>query len=278
MPDLDVPAYLRRLGVTHDGPPSAAGLRALHRAQCERVPYETLEIQLGRPTTIDPYESAARIIGGRGGYCYHMNGALSLLLAALGYDVSWHLGGVFHHPAATRGPDANHLVLTVRLDGETWFVDTGLGNAVHEPVPLREGPIAQGPFRYGLRRHGDGWRFTHDPALGSFAGMDFLDATAGPDRFAAKHAELSTSPASGFVRVATVARRDADGCDQLRGCVLTRFDAAGLRERVLGDADEWFAVVRDTFGMPLDDVDAPARARLWAWLWDGHREWQASTA
>src|SRR5262245_36542538 len=126
---LDVAAYLERLGVTHDGPPSPDKLAELHRAQCERVPYETLEIQLGRPTTVDPYESAARILTGRGGYCYHLNGALSALLHALGYDVTWHVGGVFRGLPTGEPPSGNHLALTVRLDGVDWFVDTGLGNA-----------------------------------------------------------------------------------------------------------------------------------------------------
>jgi N-hydroxyarylamine O-acetyltransferase len=57
-PRLDTAAYLRRLGILDPGPPTAAGLRALHVAHVERIPYEAIEIQLGRPTTVDPHESA----------------------------------------------------------------------------------------------------------------------------------------------------------------------------------------------------------------------------
>ena len=67
---MDTAGYLRRLGLVQ-APPSAAALRALHAAHVERVAYETLQIWLDRPTTVDPLESAARVIGGRGGYCYH---------------------------------------------------------------------------------------------------------------------------------------------------------------------------------------------------------------
>jgi len=82
---LDTAAYLQRLGLEHPGPPSADGLRALHEAHVEQVAYEALEIQLGRPTTVDPHEAAARIVGQhRGGYCYHLNGAFSLLLGRWG--------------------------------------------------------------------------------------------------------------------------------------------------------------------------------------------------
>src|SRR3954469_25844344 len=89
-----VAAYLDRLGVPDPGEPSLRALRALHRAHVECVPYEVLDVQLGRPTTVDPKESVRRVLGGRGGYCVQLNGAFSELLAALGYDVTWHRAGV----------------------------------------------------------------------------------------------------------------------------------------------------------------------------------------
>ena len=89
--------YLARLGVEHE-PPSIDGLFRLHRAQVEHVPYETTWIHLGERWSVDPLESARRIVEQRrGGYCFHLNGAFSELLAALGYDVHRHVGGV-HGP------------------------------------------------------------------------------------------------------------------------------------------------------------------------------------
>jgi hypothetical protein len=106
-------AYLRRLGLDAE-PPSVEALQRLHRRQVERIPYETMWIHSGEAWGITCADSAARVaLEGRGGYCYHLNGALSLLLESLGYEVTRHVGGV-HGPD---GPDessrANHLVLTV---------------------------------------------------------------------------------------------------------------------------------------------------------------------
>ncbi|MDQ1456477.1 MAG: N-hydroxyarylamine O-acetyltransferase [Actinomycetota bacterium] len=106
-------AYLRRLGLDAE-PPSVEALQQLHRRQVERVPYETMWIHAGEAWGIDPLESVKRVARhGRGGYCYHLNGALGALLRSLGYAVSGHVGGV-HGPA---GPDAesagNHLVLMI---------------------------------------------------------------------------------------------------------------------------------------------------------------------
>ncbi|MER5426938.1 arylamine N-acetyltransferase family protein [Streptosporangium roseum] len=277
---IDTSAYLRRIGSKVDGPPSAESLRLLHRAHVERVPYECLEIWLGRPTTVDPVESAARIIGGRGGYCFHLNGAFSLLLEALGYRVTRHFGGPQHGPGDPAGADGGHLSLTVSglpsedNPGGEWMVDQGLGDGFHEPLPLVEGVYRQGPFTYGLRpsqAEPGGWRFDHDPR-GTFLGLDFRAGRAEMPAFAAMHEHLSTSPESGFVRVATVQRRDAGGVDILRGLVLTRL---GDREHSLTVETErdYFELLADVFALPLDDVTPAERAKLWQRLWTAHEHW-----
>jgi N-hydroxyarylamine O-acetyltransferase len=287
MPPLDTAAYLERLRLAHPGSPSADALRALHRAHVERVAYEALEIQLERSTTVDPYEAADRVLSRhRGGYCYHLNGAFSLLLAALGYDVVWHRGGVQNR--SDRDPvgaqRANHLALTVHgLPAEDcpsgdWFVDVGLGDALHAPLPLHEGTYAQGPFRYALRRSDvdpGGWRFEHDPA-GSFAGMDFARGRATQADFRARHEYLSTSPESGFVRTCSVQRRDADGIDILTGCVLSRLGEPARDPVTLETSSEWFDALREVFDLPLADVDADARAQLWARVRAAHEAWLAA--
>ncbi|NRQ38029.1 arylamine N-acetyltransferase [Nonomuraea sp. NN258] len=276
-------AYLRRLGLPEllTAPPSAESLRALHVAHVERVAYEALDIWLGRPTSIDPLDSTERIIGGRGGYCYHLNGAFSHLLMALGYDVTRHVGGVQNRNAEP-GITGNHLVLTVRglpsagNPGGEWLADLGLGDGLHEPLPLVAGSYTQGPFTYGLGPSAvapGGWRFEHDPS-GSFAGMDFGPEPAAMSAFLAKHHELSTSPESGFVRVAVVQRRDASGVDTLRGLVLTRL-GNGAHTVTLNTARDYYAALADVFGLPLDDVPAEEKDKLWTRLHDAHEAWLA---
>jgi N-hydroxyarylamine O-acetyltransferase len=284
---VDVAAYLERLRLRYPGGPSAEALRVLHAAHVERIAYEALEIQLERPTTVDPHESAARILGRhRGGYCFHLNGAFSLLLEALGYDVVWHRAGVQNHsdPEPPGAQLANHLALTVHgLPSEEspsgdWLVDVGLGDALHAPLPLRAGAYEQGPFRYVLRRsqvERGGWRFDHDPR-GSFAGMDFRPQRATQDDFRARHLHLSTSPESGFVRTCSVQRRDAGGVDMLTGCVLGRLDGGEREAVVLDTSADWYGALRDVFDLPLDDVDADARAALWARVRAAHEAWLAA--
>ena len=280
----DPTPYLARLGLPSAAaaPPTAEGLFALHRAQVERIAYEALDIQLGIVNSIEPQDSFARVAErGRGGYCYHLNGAFSVLLDALGYDVVWHRAGVQNH--SEPGPVGAHLVLTVHglpsagNPAGDWLVDCGSGDVLYEPLPLRPGTYEQGPFTYRLSpsvADPGGWRMEHDPA-GSFAGFDFRAERATVADFLDRHRFLSTSPDSDLVRTCIVLRRDAGGVDSLRGRVLTRWDGTGTTDHTIDTRDDWFAVLSDRFGITLTDLDADAHDHLWARVDTTHQAWLA---
>jgi N-hydroxyarylamine O-acetyltransferase len=276
--------YLGRLGLDAE-PPSVDALQELHRRQIERVPYETIWIHLGEAWTIDLDDAVARVARhGRGGYCYHLNGAFSELLRSLGYAVTRHVGGV-HGPAGPSEDEmTNHLVLTVSglptsdNPAGTWYVDAGLGNALHEALPLVAGDYDQGPLHFSLEETpgevGD-WHLTNDPTTGSFAGMSWRADSAEMGQFAARHRWLSTSPDSGFVRIATAQRRDADGIDIIRGLVLTRVGRDAMTAELTERAD-WFDAMADVFGLRFDAIAPEAVDRFWAKSVAAHQAWDAA--
>ena len=102
--------------------------------------------------------------------------------------------------------------------------------------------------------------------------MDFQLQLATVDEFSARHPYFCTSPELGYVRTCCVMRRDATGIDVLRGCVLERVGIGGTQV-TLQSASEWFAALADSFGLPLSDLDAPARALLWERVWQAHGAW-----
>jgi arylamine N-acetyltransferase len=284
---LDAPtaAYLARLGLDAEHP-SPEGLIRLHRAHVERVPYETFWIHLGEGWGIDPVESVERIARGRrGGYCYHLNGAFALLLDHLGYEVTRHVAGV--HDATGPSPAAmtNHLALAVhglptdRNPAGRWYVDVGLGDAVHEPLPLVSGVYRHGPMRFALTAPEDGaadWHLAHDPT-GSFAGVSINAGVTGMDAFEARHAFNATSPESSFAKTVNAQRRHADGVDTVRGCVLSRKVGAATTTETFERQTEWLAMLADEFGLHLtaspDAIDA-----LWARVREAHEVWLATEA
>jgi arylamine N-acetyltransferase len=273
-------AYLARLGLEGE-PPSVDALQRLHRAQVERVPYETMWIHMGDRWTIDLDATVNRIARtDRGGYCFHLNGAFSELLRSLGYDVVRHVGGV--HPPTGPAEDfmSNHLVLTVRglpnsdNPNGVWYVDAGLGDALYEALPLVAGDYDPEPFHLVLAETDDGvgdWHLTHDP-LGAFAKISWRSGPATMADFAARHEWLSTSPESGFVRVATAQHRDNTGVDIIRGLIHTRVsDGRATEWAPLVDRADWFEVLADVFGLRFNGIEPELLDRLWARVLDAHK-------
>jgi N-hydroxyarylamine O-acetyltransferase len=127
-----VDAYLDRIGARRPATVDAGALRELHERHLATVPFENLDIHLGVPIELDEDRLLAKVVGGRGGFCYELNGAFAALLRALGFEVSLLSAGVYGPPGL--GPPFDHMALRVDLD-EPWLADVGFGrHAIH---PLR---------------------------------------------------------------------------------------------------------------------------------------------
>jgi N-hydroxyarylamine O-acetyltransferase len=253
---MDLQAYLDRIG--YSGAPRAdlATLRELHRLHLYAIPYENLDVQLRRPTTIDPEAAFEKIVRrGRGGWCYEMNGLLGAALTQIGFEVTRMAGSV------ARGerdrPLGNHLVLRVDLD-RPYIADVGFGDGLREPVPLAPGPIRCAGYDFRLEPLDDGWLRFHNHATGGAPFFDFQDAPASPDQLSSTCQWLSTSPESIFVQTAICQRHRPDGIDVLLGRVLRDVTPSGKVDRLLGSADEFVSVLRQVFGL-----DLPEAGGLW---------------
>jgi arylamine N-acetyltransferase len=280
-------AYLRRLGFATPPPPTVETLHAVHRAQVERIPYESVWVWLQERRTINPVDSVRYLVEGAGGYCYHQNGAMATILGWLGFTVHWHVAGIQGHRDAKPNVDGDHLALTVTdLPSDTnpagsWLVDAGLGDGPHEPMPLVAGTYNQGPFTYGLGPSTvapGGWRFEAHPRM-SLHAMDFVPDTTTPAALTAKHEYLQAHPNSNFVNYLVAFVRDATGVHSLRGRMLKRIGAdggAGATATELTTSADWYACLADVFNLPLSHVDKHRKSLLWNHVTAFHEKWLAT--
>lgn len=274
--------YLTRLGLADLPAPGLEALGDLHRRHLDRVPYENLGIMLGRPPSVTPADSLERIgTVGRAGYCFHQNGALELVLGALGFAVERRHGHVWTAEEHRAGTDLNHLVLVVSglpsadNPGGRWWPDVGLGEGVGDPLPLLDGRYGDGALAVGLEGVDDhGWSYRHHDA-GSFRGVEVRDLPVGPVEVAAAHRTLSAPPDGNFCRILVVQRRDGDDLLTLRGCVLTRVGTAARSEVDVTSYDDWRGALEGELRLPVADVADEELHGLWERMRAAHDQWEA---
>ncbi|MBN6055703.1 arylamine N-acetyltransferase, partial [Nonomuraea sp. RK-328] len=92
---LDLDAYLTRIGRGAPRTPSAETLRSLHRAHVTSIPFENLDVVLGRGARIDLESLQHKLVGRRrGGYCHEHNLLFAAALERLGFRVTRHLARI----------------------------------------------------------------------------------------------------------------------------------------------------------------------------------------
>jgi N-hydroxyarylamine O-acetyltransferase len=247
---LDLDAYLRRTGYAGERRPTRAALGALHLAHATHIPFENLDILLGRPIRLDlPALEAKLVAGRRGGYCFEQNTLFAAALEQFGFAVTPLAARV--RLGASRVTPRTHMLLLVEAEGTPWLADVGFGGeGLLFPLPLTAGPVArQFLWNYRLteeaglwvlqQMHGGAW---HD--LYAFT----LERQYPADFEVANH-YTSTHPSSPFLRMPTVQRPTPEARHVLRGRELTVLVGEEASTRSLAGDDELLHVLADTFGL-----------------------------
>ena len=161
---LNVPAYLDRIAYTGPISPTLDVLRNLHRHHMLSVPFENLDIALGRNIVCEEDSFTQKIVERRrGGFCYELNGTFASLLRAIGFKVTL-LSARVSRDDGSQSPEFDHLALRIDLE-EPWLADVGFGDSFLEPLQLQP-----------RRRAGTGWL---DLSCGGVRGL-VLDGESGP--------------------------------------------------------------------------------------------------
>lgn len=266
-PELD--AYLARIGYTGPREPTLAVLDAVHQAHVHHIPFENLDIMLGRTIRVDVASVRAKLVDARrGGYCFEQNTLLCAALRELGFDVDVLLArvcrsGGWQVPAG-EVTGRTHMILLVRLQGERWICDAGFGgSSLMRPAPLRAGAeVVAGPWVHRIVPTSDGrqlmqWR----TVSGSVDWEDLYVFTLEPqfpiDVEMSNH-YVCTWPESRFVLTLTAQRIQPMRRVALRNREFSVDVGEGPVTRRLESRDEVVALLAEEFGLRFA-ADAPLR-------------------
>lgn len=248
---MDVGAYLRRIDYRGPLDPTSETLSGLHRAHLLAVPFENLDIFLGRPIILDEERIYEKIVGGRrGGFCYELNGLFARLLRELGFVVEL-LAAEVSDGEGNWGIAFDHIALRVKLNPDR-LADVGFGDSFIEPL-LLEGTgaqtqergcyniISRGQYKiYQMLDNGswrDQYRFTLEPHA-------LIDFSGGCEYH-------QTSPASGMTKRRVCSRATPEGRITLSDMKWITTKNGEREMHLLSDDAEYWAILWKYFKIRL---------------------------
>jgi len=252
-----LPQYLTRIGLGSPPRPNEEGLEQIHSAQAFSIPFENLDIHLGRPISLNPQNLAAKMLESkRGGYCFELNGLLHLALSAMGFNVRPHLARVLYGRNDS-GP-RTHQVLIVTISGKKWLADTGFGGpGIRSPLPLVTGQVYD--------QYGERYRLQSHPQLGTVLQKETRNSFL--DLYAFNEAELtldidiemanhftSTWPQSIFRLHRMCSLPQPWGRVTLSDMELTIHRDGQSLSKTLPDGPQYISALAEHFGIEIDAI------------------------
>jgi N-hydroxyarylamine O-acetyltransferase len=169
---FDLDSYLARINLPARVTPDAEGLARLQREHRLAIPFENLDVRLGRGIAIDSVSVFAKLVTARrGGYCFEHNRLFMDALTALGFRVRPLLARVWLGVAET--PPLTHTLSLVTIGDRQWIADAGFGGSYAPVMALADGWYGEAPdgASFRLERHEtQGWMLSRKGNPGSTDG------------------------------------------------------------------------------------------------------------
>jgi N-hydroxyarylamine O-acetyltransferase len=254
---FDIDRYLARIGWSGSRAPSFDTLAGVLRAHMTAVPFENLDVLLGRGVRIDLDSVAAKIVDARrGGYCFEHGTLMQAALTHLGFAPAAHAARVIMLRRREEAP-LTHMVLTVTVDGRTLVLDPGFGgHAPLVPVPVHEGQETRdGRDRHRMARRDGEW-VLEAWVDGAYVPLwtTSLDRAEPVDFVMANHF-VSTYALSPFVTSLMLRAFSQRGRVSMMNRDLTVRDGLSVEKTVLADRKALRSVLASDFGFDLPDVE-----------------------
>lgn len=266
---FDLDAYFERIRLPEAPGCDAEGLRVLQWAQRLAIPFENLDIPLGRGIRIDSESAFAKLVTARrGGYCFEQNRLFGDALAALGFTARPLLARVWLNAVET--PPLTHTLLLVTIDGQDWIADAGFGGSYTPPLPLVEGAEAAGPdgAKHRLIHDTRGWVLLRDGHPGTTDGRgagegwveqySFTLAEVAPVDLVLSNHWTSTAPETRFTELVVVSIALPRGFAALTGRSYKRHSAGEDTAAEIDDPRVYRMRLSMMFGIDLSAEEVAA--------------------
>ena len=254
---LDLDAYLERIQWGGPVRQDLDSLSALLRAHMTRIPFENLDVLLGRPILLDLEGLQAKLVcARRGGYCFEHATLFAAALEALGFAPVRHIARVIQFvPRSAAG--RTHMFLTVPLAEGRYLVDPGFGSlAPRVPLPLAEGVQTQmGQERHWITRDGDDWTLHAQVGANPVAAWVSTMQQEYPVDFEIGSHYTSTHPASPFVQRILLRALSETGRVTVMNRDVTLWHGEQPQQIQLADRRALRALLAEHFGFDLPEVE-----------------------
>jgi N-hydroxyarylamine O-acetyltransferase len=166
--DLDLDAYFARVGFTGPRRPTIDVLHEITAAHAQAIPFENLDVLLGRPIDLEIGAVFRKLVHQRrGGYCFEQNGLLLHVLGALGFRATPLSARVRLQRPRDFTPPRTHLFVRVEIAGQSWLTDVGVGGASLTSAIRLDADVEQTTPHERRRLVREGGRWFHQVAFGA---------------------------------------------------------------------------------------------------------------
>jgi len=250
---LDIQKYLKRINFTVEPKTDFQTLKSLHLNHLLNIPFENLDIHLGKKIILEPELLYRKIvIDKRGGFCYEMNGLFYEILRSIGFKAKMVSARVYD--GIEPGPEFDHMAIIVNLNNEEFIADVGFGDSFREPLKIEPGLIQKQESGYYRtdKIDDENYNVTFSSEGNSYSNMY---------RFSLLQRELcdfntmceyhQTSPASHFTtkRMCTIAKND--GRITLSGLKLIETKNGTRNETRLNSDNDFSEKLSELFGIDV---------------------------
>ena len=254
-------AYLQRIGIEGGGDGEGRQLlAAVLRAHRLAIPFENLDIPLGRGIPLDPEHLFDKLVTRRrGGYCFEQNSLFLGMLRQLGFEPRPLLARVWLRTEDT--PPRTHMLNLIATGGVDLIADVGFGGGYTPLIPLEEGHSELGPddVRHRLRRDAaHGWMLERDAGAGWMPQYSFTLDPAWPADLESANHWTSTRPGTRFTTLCIISIALADGFASLVDGALTVRTAETAHTSEIGDAATYRAALAEQFKLELTHEEVSA--------------------